>query len=194
MSVSAPPRPPRPSDPVERDEIEALVEALIEEARQRARRRRQASTPLPRCSWPSSALGVFTLSSAAHGVADCFSRARRAVEPCRRSGTNSKIAFISAPQAVAVSESTAGSTSMNVDGSGKQQPDVPPRYSTPAWSPDGRRIAFGAGSNVCVMNADGSGQRSLTPDPGDGLRSCLVARRAEDRLRRVATARGRSTS
>ena len=41
MSVTAPPRPPRQSDPVERDELEALVEALIEEARRRARRRRR---------------------------------------------------------------------------------------------------------------------------------------------------------
>ena len=41
MGVTAPPRPPRPSDPLEREEIEALVEALIEEARQRTRRRRQ---------------------------------------------------------------------------------------------------------------------------------------------------------
>lgn len=38
MSVTAP---PRPSDPVDRQEVEALVEALIEEARQRARRRRR---------------------------------------------------------------------------------------------------------------------------------------------------------
>ena len=43
MTVTAPPRPPRRlSDPVERDEFEAFVEALIEEARQRARRRRRA--------------------------------------------------------------------------------------------------------------------------------------------------------
>src|SRR4029450_1399306 len=46
MSVTAPPRPPRPSDPVERDELEALVEALIEEARQRARRRRRKYTAI----------------------------------------------------------------------------------------------------------------------------------------------------
>jgi hypothetical protein len=38
MSVTAPRRPPRPSDPIDREEVEALVEALIEEARQRARR------------------------------------------------------------------------------------------------------------------------------------------------------------
>ena len=41
MTVTAPPRPPRSSDPVDREELEARVEALIEEARQRARRRRR---------------------------------------------------------------------------------------------------------------------------------------------------------
>jgi photosystem II stability/assembly factor-like uncharacterized protein len=41
VSVSSPPRPPRPSDPVTHGEFDALVEALIEEARQRARRRRR---------------------------------------------------------------------------------------------------------------------------------------------------------
>jgi photosystem II stability/assembly factor-like uncharacterized protein len=40
VSVTAPPRPPGPSSPVDRDELAALVEALIEEARRRARRRR----------------------------------------------------------------------------------------------------------------------------------------------------------
>ena len=45
MTVSAPPRPPSParmapdSEPLDRDEIEALVEALIEEARRETRRR-----------------------------------------------------------------------------------------------------------------------------------------------------------
>jgi len=41
VSVTAPPRAPGPSGPVDRDELEALVEALIEEARRRARRRRR---------------------------------------------------------------------------------------------------------------------------------------------------------
>lgn len=41
MSVTAPPRPRRSSRPNDRDELEALVEALIEEARLRARRRRR---------------------------------------------------------------------------------------------------------------------------------------------------------
>jgi len=41
VTVTAPPRPPRPGDPVDREQLEALVEVLIEEARQRARRRRR---------------------------------------------------------------------------------------------------------------------------------------------------------
>jgi photosystem II stability/assembly factor-like uncharacterized protein len=41
MSVTSPPRPPRASVPLDREELEALVEALIEEARRRARRRRR---------------------------------------------------------------------------------------------------------------------------------------------------------
>jgi hypothetical protein len=58
MTVTAPPRPPRPSDPVDRQEVEALVdrqevealvEALIEEARQRARRRRRIRMAVAAC-------------------------------------------------------------------------------------------------------------------------------------------------
>jgi hypothetical protein len=41
VTVTAPPRPPRSKDPLDREEVEALVGALIEEARQRARRRRR---------------------------------------------------------------------------------------------------------------------------------------------------------
>ena len=47
MTVSTPPRPPSParvtpdSQPLDREEIEALVEALIEEARRETRRRRR---------------------------------------------------------------------------------------------------------------------------------------------------------
>jgi Tol biopolymer transport system component len=41
--------------------------------------------------------------------------------------------------------------------------------SGPAWSPDGRRIAFarqsGSSSEIYVMNADGSGQKKLTQSP-----------------------------
>ena len=41
MSVTTPPRPERSNEPLEREEIEALVEALIEEARRETRRRRR---------------------------------------------------------------------------------------------------------------------------------------------------------
>ena len=47
MTVSAPPRPPsqapeaQDSKPLDREEVEALVEALIEEARREQRRRRR---------------------------------------------------------------------------------------------------------------------------------------------------------
>jgi hypothetical protein len=49
MTVTAPPRPPRPSDPIDRQEVEALVEALFEEARQRARRRRRVRLAIVAC-------------------------------------------------------------------------------------------------------------------------------------------------
>ena len=55
---------------------------------------------------------------------------------------------------------------------------------TPAWSPDGRKIAFvsrrDGNSEIYVMNADGSAQENLTRT-GDAP-SELVARRAEDRF------------
>ena len=46
MTISAP---PRPRDPVDRQEVEALVEALFEEARQRARRRRRVRLAIVAC-------------------------------------------------------------------------------------------------------------------------------------------------
>src|SRR5678815_2273593 len=58
MTVAAPPRPPsqapeaRDSKPLEREEIEALVEALIEEARREQRRRH-------RRYWALAALAAF---------------------------------------------------------------------------------------------------------------------------------------
>jgi TolB protein len=42
-------------------------------------------------------------------------------------------------------------------------------YTAPAWSPDGRKIAFvsdrNGNSEVYVMNAKGNGQRNLTRNP-----------------------------
>ena len=49
-----------------------------------------------------------------------------------------------------------------------QSPPGRPDVQTPAWSPDGRRIAFlsrrDGNKAVYLVNADGSGQRRLTRD------------------------------
>jgi TolB protein len=59
---------------------------------------------------------------------------------------------------------------MNADGSGQQNLTRNAAHDRhPAWSPDGRKIAFvshrDGNSEVYVMNADGSGQRRLTRKP-----------------------------
>ena len=95
MSVTAPPRPPRQSEPVDRGELEALVEALIEEARQRARRRRRIYAAV-----------VSLVAVVAVGLSAVVDRATQpdTASPAlaARSGlpaatTSSKIAFISTP-------------------------------------------------------------------------------------------------
>jgi Tol biopolymer transport system component len=67
---------------------------------------------------------------------------------------------------------------MGADGSGHRRlTRTAAHEATPAWSPDGRRIAFAALSElddsapawIAVMNADGSGMRALTSrEPGLG--------------------------
>ena len=49
MTTAAPPRPPRTGDSLDRQQVEALVEALFEEARQRARRRRRVRLAVLAC-------------------------------------------------------------------------------------------------------------------------------------------------
>jgi Tol biopolymer transport system component len=73
---------------------------------------------------------------------------------------------------------------MNADGteqrnltprtSGEPGPPDAARDSTPAWSPDGRKIAFERSSDdlqtdIYVMNADGTAQRNVTMTPGEAV-------------------------
>ena len=55
---------------------------------------------------------------------------------------------------------------MKDDGSGQRRMTRNATATGPAWSPDGRKIAFvsrrDGNREVYVMNADGSGQRNLT--------------------------------
>ncbi|MFH1171883.1 MAG: hypothetical protein V1778_05105 [bacterium] len=79
--------------------------------------------------------------------------------------------------------------------SGETEPiqltDSPADEVEPAWSPDGRRIAYQSGADGCqdvwIMNADGSHQRQLTHFPGrdrhptwspDGRRIAFVSERS----------------
>jgi len=83
---------------------------------------------------------------------------------------------------------------MNADGSGIRRLTHKRTYDgEPAWSPDGRKIAFqskrrvgGSSGEIYVMNADGSGKRNLTRNPAqdgspswspDGRRIAFVSNR-----------------
>ena len=80
---------------------------------------------------------------------------------------------------------------MNADGSGQRRlTQMPGHDGFPAWSPDGRKIAFlnirdGKGEDY-VVDAHGSGQRNLTHNPAsdsafawspDGRRVSFVSKR-----------------
>jgi len=161
VSVTAPPRPPRPrpSDPVEREEIEALVEALIEEARQRARRRRRIYMAVA-ASVALVGVAVFAVFERA-AQSQTASPAVSARSSVPAGAATSKIAFISEP----LNGGYGGVLYvMNADGSGQRR--LAPAVPEMRWSPDGQKIAFVGNwqtyDDVYVMNADGSGQKRLT--------------------------------
>jgi Tol biopolymer transport system component len=173
MTITAPPRAPQTGDPVDRDELEAL----IEEARRRARRRRRI-------------YGAVVALAALVGVATftIIDRAAPSQSGSPASGTqvslsaataNSKIAFLREPDGNGRCCDYSELWVMNPDGSGQQRVTRRPEGFAPAWSPDARRIAFvrqrrgarlpGGGHvndrDIYLVNADGSGERRLTSGP-----------------------------
>jgi Tol biopolymer transport system component len=185
MTVTTPPRPPRPSDPIDREELEALIDALIEEARQRQRRRRRIYMALAAVI-ALTAVVVFTVSERA-AQSQTASPASAAHSGPAATPSSSRIAFV----AGAVEQHPRGyflQTElfvMNADGSGMRRlvrhasglgPE--PYFGGPVWSPDGRKLAFGkrlgpaigqcgvCHTEIFVVNADGSGQRNLTGNLG----------------------------
>jgi Tol biopolymer transport system component len=194
VTVTAPPRPPRPRDPVDRDEVEALVEALIEEARQRARRRRRiymAVTALV----VFVGVGVVTLLERTT-QSQTASPALAAPSGLPAATTSSKIAFVHNPSPMAGGDDELWV--MNADGSGKRLLTPIATYNVvpPAWSPDGRTIAFQRfglppnGGGIYVLKADGSGKRRLTSgngqfpvwSPDGGTIAFLIRRGADSQL------------
>ncbi len=191
MSVTAPPRPPRPSDPVTHGEFDALVEALIEEARQRTRRRRRRNgAVVTLVALVGVALFALLGRSAQSQTASPAISARSSLAA---QAATSKIAFISEP---ARGGYCGVVYVMNADGSGQRmlantlmrhvssslvarraecqrQHQLVPRPAEVALVSNG----------IYVMNADGSGQRKLTAHRWLRRLTGLVARRAEDRLR-----------
>jgi Tol biopolymer transport system component len=178
VSVTASPRPPRPGDPIDREELEALVEALIEEARRRARRRRRIYGA---ASVLVALVGV-TLFTVVERSAQSqpASPALSAGSGLPAGATRSKLAFIRTMNSPCCGRGPLALYVMNADGSG-QRLLARDAFTGGAWSPDGQKIAFHrdhhrkfvpgaytpADSNIeiHVINADGSGERRLTRNP-----------------------------
>jgi Tol biopolymer transport system component len=184
MTVSTPHRPPAPartapdSKPLDREEIEALVEALIEEARRETRRRH-------RRYWALAALAAFVGAVILILLDGGAASQTASPAPSGRTGAasgrpSSKIAFVRTVACIPLRHCWWGLYVMNPDGSGKRRlarhfwvSNLALGY--PVWSPDRRKLVFAAhlsrstapcdsycGKEIFVINADGSGLRRLT--------------------------------
>jgi Tol biopolymer transport system component len=152
----------RDSKPLERDEIEALVEALIEEARREQRRRRRRYWAL---AVLASFVGVVVLMLLDGGAASQnASSALSARSSVTAAAARSRIAFISTPTRFG-RQIPGGLYVVNADGSGRREL-TRAKYSTPAWSPDGRTLVFARSGQLYIVNADGSGEQNLTKGSG----------------------------
>jgi Tol biopolymer transport system component len=170
LTISAPPRPPRPGDPVERDEHEAL----IEEARRRARLRRLVL---------ASVAGAVALVGFAVFVGFDWTARSQGSSPgasarpaATAAATKSRIAFYSTRHFTGQGQESALYV-VGADGAGKRVLSrtawiaEAEHGSRPAWSPDGRRIAFLSvrhrNEDVYVLDL-GSGQaHRVTRHPAD---------------------------
>jgi Tol biopolymer transport system component len=85
--------------------------------------------------------------------------------------SNGKIAF-SRPTFSRISESTAANTDIHLtDGEGAHETQLTHTKQFeeyPVWSPNGQKIAFIRGSDLYVMNADGTNEADLIPDSFSG--------------------------
>jgi Tol biopolymer transport system component len=170
LTISAPPRPPRSGGPVDADAPDAGVEALIEEARRRAR--------LRRIVFASVAGAVALVGLAVFVVFDRTARSQgsssgASAQPGTASAaTKSRIAFYSTRHFTGRGQDTALYV-VDADGGKRvltRTAWIEPQFaSPPAWSPDGRRIAFLSvrhrNEDVYVLDL-GSGQtHRVTRDP-----------------------------
>jgi TolB protein len=160
LTLFGPPRPPRPDDPIERDELEALVQALIEEARRRARRRRRIYAGVGLLI-AFAGLAIFTILD--------HTTPSHAASPALASGSGSTLA--SAKPRLAFASSRSGWKRgaiyvINADGSGRRRVTHYGGWGSDlAWSPDGNELAFTRGypwtADIFVVRADGSRERRL---------------------------------
>jgi Tol biopolymer transport system component len=175
VTLTTPPRPPRLSDPINREELEALVKALIEEARQRARRRRQKYSAFAVLA-SLVAVGITTILERSTGEENAA--LALASRSSVAAGASPTIAFITSPRTVCLDPPvctglprgtvlTGKLYTVNADGSGlRLVAQTASVAAAPAWSPDGQRLVFNAPGGISVVNVDGSGLQNLTRGGG----------------------------